>query len=296
MTFLENVKRFFKKAINRISARLMLAVVVILCAVSLLIQYFGRPDSISPLVVAGAVIVPFQEGVNELGGFLFKTEQERLNLSRAEERIRELEEENERLSIENERLKAFSSENRELRELLDMKESLGSYDMVGATVIGSDGTNVFRRFTINKGTIDGIGIDMNVITGDGLVGIVTEAGPNYAIVTSIIEDGMSVGAMTKNGHENCIVTGDFSLSAVNRLRLENALSGVDLSLDSVLVTSLISDKYLPGIVIGYPIGVSENDDHLTQSGYVRTAVDFTGLKDVLVIKTLRKELGEGADD
>ena len=133
---------------------------------------------------------------------------------------------------------------------------------------------------------------MNVINGNGLVGIVTFVGLNYSIVTSVIEENMNVSAMTKNGHENLVLTGALKSAGNSTLLLRNASADIDLSEDSALVTSNISDKFLPGILIGYADHVEMNADGLTQSGTVKTAVDFTKLKEVLVVTTLREELRE----
>ena len=56
------------------------------------------------------------------------------------------------------------------------------YPKVAARVISRDGNNWFHVFTIDKGKKDGIQVDMNVIAGNGLVGIVSEVGESYAKV------------------------------------------------------------------------------------------------------------------
>ena len=50
-------------------------------------------------------------------------------------------------------------------------------------------------FTIDKGKKDGIEKDMNVMAGNGLVGIVIDVGPHYAKVRSIIDDTSKVSGM-----------------------------------------------------------------------------------------------------
>ena len=50
-----------------------------------------------------------------------------------------------------------------------------------------------------------------------------------------------------------------------------------------IVTSNISDKYLPGILIGYTKGVTADANNLTQAGYLVPAVDFGHLQEVLII-------------
>ena len=291
MSIFASIREFIReKILSRFTSRAALVIVVLICVMLLLIQYFRRDDAVSPLSIAGVVVIPFQEGVNRAGNFLFRTEQERLSLNEAKDRIKELEGEVASLQRELDGLQQISVENAELRALLSAAEQYPEYEMEEALIIGNDGVNSFERFTINKGTADGIRVNMNVINQDGLIGIVTYTGLNYAVVTSIIEDGVNVSAMTKNGHENCIVTGDLLHSGTERLVLENALGDVDFSADSTLLTSNISDRFLPGLLIGYAVDVTQNEGGLTQSGYVTTAVDFNRLKEVLVITTMREAL------
>jgi len=290
---MDKLKEFYRNHLKRrLTSGAALILVLAVCSASLLTTYFKRDDAISPLLIAGAVIVPFQEGINELAGALFRNNRERLSLAEASERIDELESELTDREMKISQLEQLSQENRELRKLLNAADTVEEYGYMEATVIGNDGVGVFRRFLIDKGTRDGILVDMNVVNGDGLVGLVTSVGLNYAVVTTIIEDDVNVSAMTKNGHENCIVTGDVTVSGPAVLKLENALVSVDLVNDSTLVTSNISDKYLPGLLIGYADEIETNDGDLTQSGIVRTAADFTRLKEVLVITTLKEKKEE----
>ncbi len=293
MIVLDSIKEFFKKVIRHLNVKVALVVVVVLSLVALFLQYFHREDSISFVSVAGAVVIPFQEGVNEIGKFLFDRESERKSISEANAKIDELTKENQALKREIDELGEIRRENAEYRKLLKARERLSEYEVRSASVIGNDGVNIFRRFTVNLGSVDGIEKDMNVINADsGLVGLVSYVGLNYSIVTSIIESGVSISAMTKNGNANCILTGTPTSSEQSLLKLENALVGVDFTNDSTLVTSNISDKYLPNILVGYVTEVTPNADGLTQSGYVKTAVDFTSLKEVLIVCGKKEAAGE----
>lgn len=57
-----------------------------------------------------------------------------------------------------------------------------------------------------------------------------------------------------------------------------------------IVTSSISDKYLPGILIGYINRISNDSNNLTKSGWVTPAVDFEHLEEVLVITQLKQTI------
>ena len=297
MTFFSTIAEYLKtRFFSKITAKFMIAVVSILSVALILVQYFSREDAVSPVNVIGAVIVPFQKGVNELGDFLFDLHEERLAKEKAWARIDELEQENITLRRKASDGEAAREENVMLRKLLNARQRLPEYEMEEADVIGNSGINFFERFTINKGTREGIRVGMNVINADGLVGIVSDVGYNYAVVTSIIEDGMNVSAMTRTAHENCVVSGDLSMGKRSEMQLRNALLEVDLSSDNALVTSTISDRFLPNLLNGYAENVHVNPGELTQSGTVRTAVDFTKLRTVLVITTMKEELKEAADD
>ena len=55
-----------------------------------------------------------------------------------------------------------------------------------------------------------------------------------------------------------------------------------------IVTSNISDKYLPGLLIGYVDKIKLDDNEITYSGRLTPAVDFKHLQNVLVIKTKKE--------
>ena len=80
-------------------------------------------------------------------------------------------------------------------------------------MIANNGSNWFNDFTIDKGSNDGIKVDCNVLAGSGLAGIVTEVGPDYARVRSIIDDSSNISAMILSTSDICMVRGDLQLAA-----------------------------------------------------------------------------------
>ena len=57
-----------------------------------------------------------------------------------------------------------------------------------------------------------------------------------------------------------------------------------------VVTSNISDQYLPGILIGYISSINTDSNNLTKSGYLTPVVDFEHLDEVLVIMELKQQI------
>lgn len=95
-----------------------------------------------------------------------------------------------------------------MEELYNLDNEYSKYKKVAASVIGKDTGNYFNIFTIDKGSSDGIQEGMNVISGGGLVGIVSDVGRNYAKVRAIIDDESGVSASFANTSDSAIVSGD----------------------------------------------------------------------------------------
>ena len=56
-----------------------------------------------------------------------------------------------------------------------------------------------------------------------------------------------------------------------------------------IVTSNISDKYLPGLLIGYITSIESDSNNLTHSGTLTPAVDFEHMDEVLIILDLKQK-------
>ena len=167
---------------------------------------------------------------------------------------------------------------------------------MAATIISKDPGNWYDTFMINKGSNDGIRIDNNVIAGKGLVGIVTEVGPTWATVRSIIDDSSSVSAMTVSTSDNCIVTGDLELIDEGKLRFEQLYDQEGkVTVGERIVTSNISEKFVEGLFIGYVSDVQQDSNNLTKNGTIVTPVDFLHLKDVFVITVNKQDTTEETD-
>lgn len=264
-------------------SKYILVFLTVLCV--LLIGVTSLKDGVmEPLRTGvGYFLIPIQSGVNKVGTGLYNelTNYGKLKSALAENKA--LKEQVAQLAEENNRLQAEQFELSRLRELYELDQEYMQYNKIGARVIARDSEKWFQVFRINKGSADGISVDMNVVAGGGLVGIVTDVGANYATVRSIIDDSSRVGAMSLSSSYNCIVAGDLTLYDQGRLKLTDFSKDAVLRDGDQIVTSNISTKFLPGILIGYAVDVTMDPDHLTQSGYLIPAADFDNLQEVLII-------------
>ena len=93
--------------------------------------------------------------------------------------------------------------------------------------------------------------------------------------------------------DNLIVSGDLELMNSGVIKFEQLVDSANqVKEGDKIVTSKISDKYLPGILIGYISDMQIDSNNLTKSGQLTTAVDFEHLEEVLVIKQLKQSVAE----
>lgn len=265
--------------------RYMLLILSGLCVLIMFVS-FTLNLSGGPLnTVAGYVFTPMQKGINSVGNWFVSRADELKSLKDVTKENEELQAQVDELTTELNTVKLEQYELDSLRELFQLDQKYPSYKKVAARIIGSDSSNWFNTFVIDKGTKDGIEKDMNVIAGSGLVGIVIDVGPNYAKVRSIIDDANNVSGMTLSTTDRCNVNGNLESMNENQviefsnLKCDENVIGPG----EQLVTSNISDKYLEGILIGYISSIKRDSNNLTYSGTVTPAVDFKHLQEVLVI-------------
>lgn len=274
-----------------IPSKYLLFILTIFCTLMMLLTFSTNIFDAPLNTVVGYVVVPFQKGISSVGTYLSNRSEELAQIRDLLAENEKLKEENANLTVENTILQQERYELLTLRELYKLDNQYSDYEKVGANIISRDAGNWYQSFTIDKGTEDGIAVDMNVMAEGGLVGRVTDVGPNWAKVVSIISDNSNVSGKVLATGDNLIVSGELELMQDGVIRFEQLLdtAGV-VAVGDKIVTSNISDKYLPGILIGSISKIELDANKLTKSGYLIPAVDFEHLDIVLVITELKQSV------
>ncbi len=194
---------------------------------------------------AGYVFIPMQRGINAVGGWISEKSDSLKQLNDVMKENEELKRKVDELTTELNTLTLEQYELENLRELFELDQKYPSYEKIAANVIGKGSGNWFSNFTIDKGSNDGIEVDMNVIAGSGLVGIVTDVGPNYATISSIINDTNKVSGMLTTTSDNLVVSGSLQSMSEHMVIEFSDLNDSDseVAVGDPVVTSYISDKY-----------------------------------------------------
>ncbi len=273
-----------------LQSKYLLLILTGLCVLLMAITFMTDIFSGTLAEISSYVTIPFQRGISETGTYLSNRSDELVQIRDLIQQNKELQKQIDELTIENNNLTQEKYELNNLRSLYKLDQEYSDYQKTGAKVIGKNSGNWFQSFTIDKGTKDGIQLNMNVMAGSGLVGIVTEVGYNWSRVTSIIDDSSNVSGMTLSTGDNMIVSGNLELMSQNKISFSKLIDSNDqVKEGDKVVTSNISDKYLPGLLIGYITSIESDSNNLTHSGTITPAVDFEHMDEVLVILDLKQQ-------
>lgn len=270
-----------------ISPKYVLLTFTILCVVLFTASVKFKDAALPFRAVAGTVIVPMQKGINTVGSWLEDGLDKFQNIKDLQMANDELKTKVDNLQMANKALQQDKYELERLRKLYDLDQKYSEYDKVASRIISAGSSNWFNTFVIDKGYKDGLAVDMNVIADSGLVGIVTEVGPNYAKVRSIIDDSSNVSAMFTRTSDRCTLIGSQKQIENGYIDVININKDAKVKNGDELVTSSISSKFLPGITIGTVSDIKMDSSNLVKTAKVTPVVDFKHLQEVLVIKQLK---------
>jgi rod shape-determining protein MreC len=198
------------------------------------------------------------------------------------DRVKELEAENEKLKA----LVVTSAEDRarvaELDALLKLSAA-GQYRMVPAQVIAIGPRQDFAwTVTIDAGSRDGLGVDMTVVNGSGLVGRVVSVGETTATVALLIDATTSLGGRIAQSQEIGIVSGTGAQYEL-QMQILDPLAPVDAGTAVVTFGSEGGRPYVPGVPIGVVTEVKGSPGQLARIAVLRPYVDMSTLDLVGVI-------------
>lgn len=272
-----------------IPGRYLLLLVTALCVGMILTTYYTDVLNGPLSGFANYIVIPFQDGVSKAGEWLIKREQLVSDIKELQKENEALRQENEELSVTNNALLQEKHELTELRNLYQLDQTYADFPKIGCRIIAKENGSWYHSFVIDKGSEDGLSVDMNVLADGGLVGRITYIGRHWSRVQAVIDDNSNVSATVLSSQKNLIVSGNLTLYEEGTISFSELADPDDLvKVGDSAVTSNISDKYLPGILIGYISEIQTDSNNLTKSGRITPAVDFSRLDTVLVIQKLKQ--------
>lgn len=187
------------------------------------------------------------------------------------------------------RADSVSRENERLRALLELKTDHEDYKLVDCYIISRSSQQWSSTFTINKGTASGIEAGMCAVTANGeLVGLVSEAGANYAVVKSVLDSSLEISATISSSGYNGMVQGGYASGLEGLLRMNYLPSSAVIRNKDQVVTSG-STVYPRNLIMGYVVDAGFDDTGVAKYALLEPAVNIGSLEQVFIITEYQVE-------
>ena len=207
--------------------------------------------------------------------------------------LEQLEDENKRLTIAskdlsatNQTLRGLEAENNRLRIALGYSER-SIFKLVPARIVARDASTWYNSVIIDRGSAEGLKLDMPALTEEGLVGKVSNISDHSATVILVADEMCKVAVTVENSREQGIVRGErASTNSIPQISLTFLSKQANLQAGQKVFTSGVGGVFPPGVLIGAvrEYKVRELDGYAT----IVPAVDLTTLEDVFVVVSNRK--------
>jgi len=182
------------------------------------------------------------------------------------------------LSKEETKLKELERENRELRQLLG-SSYYEQFEVKSATIIGKVDTDWKLSLFINKGSNQGIKINMPVVNQSGLTGKVIATSNNFSEVRLLTDVNSSVAAMVQSSRKTGIIQG----TRGSTLEMDLVTKEADIKIGDIIITSGLGGIFPKGILIGRVYDVKNLDYELYKTIKVLPVYNYENLEEVLII-------------
>jgi rod shape-determining protein MreC len=197
--------------------------------------------------------------------------------------IEELKKINAELMLKVNRLREYGLENRELKELLEFRDTT-EYSLVPGKIISKLVSKTQGNFIVNVGLSDSVKIGMPVVNSDGLVGIITDVSENFSVVRTLGNSELNLAVTNQRSNVNGILSWNGT-----DLVIKNISTNYDNEIGDRIITSEFSTILPPSIPVGVISKKETNIAGVLSNLIVQPFTNTTVLKNIFVIKYIESE-------
>ena len=242
-----------------------------------------------PTMMTQAVLAPVKYGATALTeqaekwySYMFRYEALAAENEALKERIANMEDEARRAD-------AVERENQRLRDLLTLLATHENYELVDAYIIDWSSTDWTNTMTINRGTNAGVEQGMCAITANGqVVGLVVEAGPNYAVVKTVLDSTLEISCVIASSGYNGMSKGGYIYKDGTHLKLNYLPSSAVIRNKDQVVTSG-STVYPRGLIVGYVVDAGFDDTGVAKFAVLEPAAEIDSLEQIFILTNYTTE-------
>ena len=177
----------------------------------------------------------------------------------------------------------IQDENKFYNSFLGIKEEHIDFLFEDATVIGRESTNYRTVFTLSKGTLHGIEVNMPIITKDGLVGHITEVGATWSKAVLLTETASAVGGFVERSGVLGVVEGTYELRTEGLCQMVYIEPDSDIRVGDKVVSSGIGGVYPRGLMIGKITEIKMDEASRTLTATVEPAAELDSISKIMII-------------
>lgn len=264
-----------------------LAVLLVLICLTMMLYSAATGKRTFLTDLTSAVVTPLQNGVSqasdkvsELFGYFYRYNA----LVRENEELKEQLEQYRRME---DSYYSAISQNGALREAAGIKAKRSEFQLEICSVVSVAGSGFQSALTLNRGSLSGIAEGNPVITGQGLVGYVSQAGLTSCTVTTVINANFTASAVVSRTREVVSVQGNFELAAGGLFKIPYLEEDADLRAGDAIVTN--GGNYPPDLIVGYVGEVRPENHGISWYAAVQPVVAVEDVSTVFVIKAFEVE-------
>ena len=270
------MKHFFTTRVR------VVLIVAVLLAVGLAVVSDLTGLSVPDMVVKG-ILTPIRSGASRLADGAEKVYNYIFSYEALAAENEALKEELSKMQDEARRADSVTRENSYLRSVIGLKENNPSWELVDAYVISRSSQEWSSTFTVSRGSNAGIEAGMCAITANGeVVGLVSEVGPNYAVIKSVMDSSLEISSTISASGYNGMVQGGYASGLNGLLRMNYLPSSAVIRNNDQVVTSG-SMVYPRNLIVGYVVDAGFDDAGVAKYALLKPAVDVGSLELVFIV-------------
>jgi rod shape-determining protein MreC len=244
----------------------------------------------------GAVVSPFQKASSAISNKVSTTIDMLVNADNYYDENKELKKKLDELYVQMVDYENLKEENAHYKEILGLKEEYPDFKFSPpCKVIGRTTNDIYQTFVIDKGSRDGIELNDPVVTGDGIVGIVSEVQLSYSKVTTILSPKYTPGVISIKSKDTGTLEGSYEYAEDGLTRMRFISRDSKIEVGEVIVTSGHNGLVPRDRIVGVVERVELDKGGLSLNAIIRPMVDIENITNVFVITEFEGQ-GQGYDD
>lgn len=274
---------------NLFSTKLKIIIIIAVLLTAALAVMAGLTNRSIPELMVQGVLAPFRAAATSLTktaeryySYMFRYEALEAENAALKEQLANMEDVARQAD-------ATERENARLRNKLGFKETHETYDEVDAYIIGWSSTDWSNTVTINRGSNAGIAENMVAITDVGeVVGLVTQVGPNFAVVKTVLDSTLEISATITTSGYNGMVSGGYIEGNEKFLQMDYLPSSSIIRNKDQVVTSG-STVYPRGLILGQVVDAGFKETGVAKYAVLQPAADISSLEQIFIVTNFQTE-------